>query len=110
MTRPRSTCPARSTSTPARRRCRRSSPRAVTGRAAREMDLLTVVMHELGHVIGLDSRYDGDTSDLMYVYLGTGERRLPTAADLPVVAAPEPTAVGWVESSRPTDRKGKVGL
>jgi hypothetical protein len=56
--------------------------------AAGRMDLLTVVMHELGHVIGLESRYDGDPSDLMYVYLGTGTRRLPAAADLPAAAIP----------------------
>jgi hypothetical protein len=85
------------------------------------MDLLTVVMHELGHVIGLDSRYDGDTSDLMYVYLGTGSRRLPGAVDLPGVVIPASSAatelvsdrsenVGWAESSRPTDRVQMVGL
>jgi hypothetical protein len=46
------------------------------------MDLLTVVEHELGHVIGLDSRFDGDRHDLMYAYLSPGERRLPGPAEL----------------------------
>ena len=45
------------------------------------MDLLTVVEHELGHVIGLDSRFNGDPHDLMYAYLSPGERRLPGPAD-----------------------------
>src|SRR5581483_9838743 len=47
--------------------------------AAGRMDLLTVVMHELGHVIGLDSRFGGDPADLMAAYLGAGDRRLPGA-------------------------------
>ncbi|HEY1375757.1 MAG TPA: hypothetical protein VGF55_03150 [Gemmataceae bacterium] len=50
--------------------------------AAGRMDLLTVVMHELGHVVGLDSRFGGDPHDLMYAYLSPGERRLPGAADI----------------------------
>jgi hypothetical protein len=62
---------------------------AADGTAAGRMDLLTVVMHELGHVLGLDSKYDGDPSDLMYAYLGTGDRRLPSMAD---VEAIEPSA------------------
>jgi hypothetical protein len=55
-----------------------SAPRG--GPAAGHMDLLTVVMHELGHVIGLDSRFGGDPTNLMYAYLGTGDRRLPQPA------------------------------
>jgi hypothetical protein len=63
--------------------------------AAGRMDLLTVLMHELGHVIGQDSRYDGDASDLMYAYLGTGDRRLPgqhaevspTSVSIPITSA-----------------------
>ncbi|MCC6572252.1 MAG: hypothetical protein IT462_00555 [Planctomycetes bacterium] len=46
---------------------------------AGRMDLLTVVMHELGHVIGKDSTFDeSDRDELMYAYLVTGERRLPS--------------------------------
>lgn len=49
--------------------------------AVGRMDLITVVTHELGHTIGLDSRFSGDPHDLMYAYLSPGERRLPGAAD-----------------------------
>jgi hypothetical protein len=67
---------------------------AIEGPAAGQMDLLTVVMHELGHVLGLDSQYQGDPSDLMAAYLGTGERRLPRAADFVAIPVPiEPAAV-----------------
>jgi hypothetical protein len=49
--------------------------------AAGHLDLLTTVTHELGHVLGL-----GDTqapaTDLMYVNLVDGERRLPDATDV----------------------------
>ena len=42
------------------------------------IDLLTVVMHELGHVVGLDDHYSADGSDdLMHGYLDAGERRVP---------------------------------
>jgi hypothetical protein len=44
---------------------------------AGRMDLLTTVMHELGHVLGKDSDFDPlHRDDLMYAYLTTGERRL----------------------------------
>ena len=42
------------------------------------IDLLTTVLHEMGHALGLDDSYDPrDSSNLMYGYLGRGERRLP---------------------------------
>jgi hypothetical protein len=42
------------------------------------MDLLTVVMHELGHVLGLGDVANGSGSDsLMTTQLPTGVRRLP---------------------------------
>jgi hypothetical protein len=48
------------------------------GAAAGKLDLLTVIMHELGHQIGLDDEYGGsDSADLMYGYVNVGERRLP---------------------------------
>jgi Bacterial Ig domain/Dockerin type I domain len=60
-----------------------------TSPAAGRMDLLTVVMHELGHVLGKDSLFgSSDQNNLMYAYLTTGERRLPpirvAAVGLPV--------------------------
>src|SRR5205823_4052799 len=46
--------------------------------AADEMDLLTVVMHELGHVLGYDDlRNETNPHDLMAVSLAPGVRRLP---------------------------------
>jgi hypothetical protein len=60
--------------------------------AAGRMDLVTVVAHELGHVVGLDSRFGGDPHDLMYAYLAPGERRLPGPADLPEPGSQTPAA------------------
>jgi hypothetical protein len=48
------------------------------GAPAGHVDLLTTIMHEMGHELGLEDTYSlGDRSDLMYGYLVTGERRLP---------------------------------
>jgi hypothetical protein len=50
------------------------------GPAGDHMDLLTVVMHELGHQIGLEDDYHGtDEAELMNGALNAGERRLPEA-------------------------------
>ncbi len=47
------------------------------------MDLLTAVMHELGHVAGLDDLYDpAMESDLMYAFLRPGVRKTLTEASL----------------------------
>jgi hypothetical protein len=52
--------------------------RARTGRApAERMDLLTVVLHELGHVAGLGHVDDGLVGSLMSARLEAGIRRLP---------------------------------
>src|SRR5262249_33556310 len=68
------------------------TPRADTGSstasaaspASAGMDLLTVVMHELGHVYGLeDLTFPPDVHDLMATTLVPGERRLPGPADRP---------------------------
>ena len=49
-----------------------------TGAPAGHYDLLTAVMHEMGHPLGLgDSYLAGDRDDLMYGWLYLGERRLP---------------------------------
>ena len=53
------------------------------GPADGTMDLLTVLMHEFGHQVGLDDTYAaGDADELMYGYANLGERRLPRADDL----------------------------
>jgi hypothetical protein len=52
-----------------------------SGAPAGQMDLLSAVMHEIGHALGLDHAHDGSGGDLMSDALVTGERRLPDAAD-----------------------------
>jgi len=48
------------------------------GAADGRIDALTVIMHELGHQIGLADVYSpGSESELMHGYLDPGERRLP---------------------------------
>jgi hypothetical protein len=65
--------------TPADLRASASSP------AFGRMDLLTVVLHELGHVLGLgDTSGPGDASGLMAERLSPGERRLLVPAGLPL--------------------------
>jgi hypothetical protein len=73
---------------------------------AGRMDLVTVVAHELGHVVGLDSRFAGDPNDLMYAYLSPGERRLPGPADMtggamfsPLVRTAAEDAIDWLGRS-----------
>ncbi len=52
---------------------------AETGPAAAGIDLLAVLTHEFGHLLGLDDHAD-DLADVMYESLATGRRTLPTAA------------------------------
>ncbi len=48
---------------------------------AGRMDLLTAIMHEMGHRVGLCDSYSSTARDsLMYGYLTRGERRLPLKA------------------------------
>ncbi len=50
---------------------------------AGDMDLLTAVMHEMGHALGLDDTYAAaDRAELMFGALVTGERRLPGIVDV----------------------------
>jgi hypothetical protein len=57
--------------------------RASDDRAAHGVDLLTVVLHEFGHLLGLeDLSADALAEDLMQARLGIGIRRLPTAATI----------------------------
>jgi hypothetical protein len=54
------------------------------------IELLTVVMHELGHTLGLDDDYlDPDSDDIMNGWLPTGTRRSPTAEGLDSLFASE---------------------
>ncbi|MEE3218881.1 MAG: hypothetical protein VX257_01395, partial [Planctomycetota bacterium] len=47
------------------------------------VDLLTVMSHELGHVLGLaDLEHGADSHEVMTESLSVGARRLPTADDL----------------------------
>jgi hypothetical protein len=55
--------------------------KAIDPRAVDRIDLLTVVEHELGHVLGLDD-LEASLDDLMSAQLGTGIRRLPAALAL----------------------------
>ena len=53
------------------------------GPADGKMDLLSVLMHELGHQVGLDDSYAaGDSDGLMYGYAQVGTRRLPDGDDV----------------------------
>ncbi len=57
--------------------------------AVGHMDLLTVVEHELGHILGLDDVNAGSRPDnLMTATLAAGERRLPASSLIFVAPAP----------------------
>jgi hypothetical protein len=54
---------------------------------AGQYDFETIVMHELGHAIGLG--HSGDTNSVMYAYLAPGQtHRVVTTADLSVLDSP----------------------
>ncbi|MCB1088609.1 MAG: hypothetical protein KDM63_16345, partial [Verrucomicrobiae bacterium] len=51
---------------------------ADSGEAAEGVDLLTILMHEQGHILGLGDDYDADSDgDLMHGGIVEGVRRLP---------------------------------
>jgi hypothetical protein len=70
-----------------------------------QYDFQTIVMHELGHAIGLG--HSGDTNSVMYAYLASGQtRRVVTAADLSVLDSPSAAphallAAPWRDASNP---------
>ena len=50
---------------------------------SQRVDLLTAVMHELGHILGLPDHADQDShDDLMYAWLQPGVRKSPLKAEL----------------------------
>jgi len=52
--------------------------------AAGKMDLLSVLLHEYGHVLGLE--HSADSNDFMGTTLTTGVRRLPSASEMQLMA------------------------
>ena len=65
----------------------KTEERATSGPAAGEMDLLTVIMHEMGHFLGhADLDPQASPYDLMSADLAAGIRRLPQSAAAAAVA------------------------
>ena len=52
--------------------------------AAGKMDMLSVLLHEYGHALGLE--HSADAGDFMATTLQAGERRLPSASELELMA------------------------
>jgi Ca2+-binding RTX toxin-like protein len=66
-----------------------------TSPAYGRMDLLTAILHELGHLLGQDHETDG----LMTPTLATGQRKLPlTAPDVPVDSSVTVPRIDWSAS------------
>src|SRR6185295_15056156 len=75
--------------------------------AAGHLDLLTVVTHELGHVIGLDdTTAASNANDLMNLYLVDGERRLPDTTD---VSQANATSAQFAEAAVPVSARAAAG-
>lgn len=60
--------------------------KATSGAAAEGIDLLSVVQHEFGHLLGLDD-HAGDPDELMYESIARGERRAASASEIDKVLA-----------------------
>jgi hypothetical protein len=81
---------------------------SVGGPACGRMDLLTVVEHELGHVLGLsDVDAQAVPHDLMTLTLATGVRRIATPADVMMATTTNETASN-TDSGTPTGVLGNL--
>ena len=70
--------------------------------AVRHMDLLTAIMHELGHQAGLSDDYNSSAANVMDGTLNVGERHLPTSEQLEPPQNASPAHVqGWI--ARPVE-------
>ena len=83
---------------------------ALGSEAEGKVDLLTVVMHEMGHALRLDDVPTSQSTRLMTEMIRLGERRLPSAADVPDATKPAtpqgdtgtpPTTITLSPSPRP---------
>jgi len=78
-----------------------------------KLDLLTVLVHELGHQIGLGDQYQtAEADDVMFGYMNVGERRLPADGDaagaIPgsvgsTVFALTPVSIGTLPTNKTVD-------
>lgn len=76
--------------------------------AAGHYDLLSVVMHEMGHTLGLDDLDPlTNAGDLMAATLQTGQRRGAQASDIDAVFASNAFAAWW--TSREYRSRGTHG-
>ena len=67
--------------------------------AAGRIDLLTTLMHELGHVLGLDDTYaEHDRGNVMYGFLHLGERRFPLKAQAAGARLDAPAKIHFLSS------------
>src|SRR3954447_8819207 len=71
------------------------------------MDLLTVALHELGHVLGLDPDAGGE--GVMAQTLAPGVRRVPTRDDLPPAAAGASPGAAALPALVPSPRGRALG-